>query len=89
MPAHPSTTLFAFCAPIVKDGDLVLPVRVPGGEIQGLSCSTRLWRAAAQSILDATTPEALLREKLTSRAMRSAATRHSRQPLLKPSGRLF
>ncbi len=77
MPVLPVSEAFAFRAPVVNGGKLVLPVLVTsnaGAKLHGIRASFELWRQAAQEILSACAPDkhAGRPRKLTPIPMRDA-----------------
>lgn len=73
----PTTEVQAFAPPAVKDGELILPVRVRG-ELHGLRAPLHLWVGAAREVITAA--------EVRRRARRSEDAAGA---VLKPSGSIL
>ncbi len=84
MTPPPHTALYGW-DPIEKqrNGDLVLPLRLGGGELLALRGNREACREFAAAIL------AAVRAEKTGRSKRKAARAQGREPVTKPNGRVL
>ena len=92
MTATRPTSLLGFRDPVVKTGEIVLPVMTGAGAWFELSATPDLWRRIAQAVLGQDNPEP--QAEPASRGVGGAEAERLREavlrrPLRKPSGRLL